>query len=307
MIAILTALAPLFLISSIGYALACIKFGGEEMWHALDHITFYLLFPALLAKTLMRADLGSVPALDYVAVSIASVTIMSGAIVTTYLAAGRPMPGPTFTSFFQGAVRWQSTIAVAISAALFGERGLTFAALSVASLIPAVQIYTVLVLLIFGRGNEGIRLAPILQRLALNPLTLACLLGLALNRTGVPDFVYQTFSVLGAASIALTILSAGAGLNLASAHASRRIVAASMALRLTGMPLLVLALCWLAGLSGLARTVAVISASVPTAATAYTMARKMGGDAELMAQLVTFQSVASAITLPLFIYIAQNT
>ncbi|MGO9982973.1 MAG: AEC family transporter [Rhodomicrobium sp.] len=307
MIAILTALAPLFLISSIGYALARIKFGGEEMWHALDHITFYLLFPALLAKTLMRADLGSVPALDYVAVSIGSVTIMSGAIVTIYLAAGRPMPGPTFTSFFQGAVRWQSTIAVAISAALFGERGLTFAALSVASLIPAVQIYTVLVLLIFGRGNEGIRLAPILQRLALNPLTLACLLGLALNRTGVPDFVYQTFSVLGAASIALTILSAGAGLNLASAHASRRIVAASMALRLTGMPLLVLALCWLAGLSGLARTVAVISASVPTAATAYTMARKMGGDAELMAQLVTFQSVASAITLPLFIYIAQNT
>ena len=148
---------------------------------------------------------------------------------------------------------------------------------------------------------------PILQRLALNPLTLACLLGLALNRTGVPDFVYQTFSVLGAASIALTILAVGAGLNLASAHASRRIVAANMALRLIGMPLLVLALCWLAGLSGLARTVAVISASVPTAATAYTMARKMGGDAELMAQLITFQSVASAITLPLFIYIAQNT
>ena len=79
-----------------------------------------------------------------------------------------------------------------------------------------------------------------------------------------------------------------------------------MALRLIGMPLLVLLLCWLAGLTGLARTVAVISAAVPTAATAYTMARKMGGDPELMAQLITFQSVASAATLPLFIYIAQS-
>jgi predicted permease len=305
MVTILTALAPLFIISALGYVLAAMKFGGEEMWHALDHITFYILFPALLAKTLMRADLGSVPASDFVAVSIGSITIMAAAIITAYLVLRRPIPGPTFTSFFQGVLRFQSTIAVAISAALFGEKGLTFAALSVASLVPIVQLYTVLVLLIFGRGNEGVQLLPILKRLALNPLTLACLLGLILNVTGVPDFVYETFSILGTASIALTLLAAGAGLNLA-AGASQRLVAFNMAIRLIGMPVLVLFLCWIAGLSGLARTVTVISASVPTAATAYTMARKMGGDAELMAQLVTFQSVASAITLPLFIYIAQH-
>ena len=77
-------------------------------------------------------------------------------------------------------------------------------------------------------------------------------------------------------------------------------------MRLILMPLLVFFLSWLAGLTGLARTVAIVSASVPTAATAYTMARKMGGDAELMAQIVTFQSLASAITLPVFIYLAQT-
>jgi predicted permease len=306
MIPILTALAPLFIISALGYALASMKFGGGEMWHALDSITFYVLFPALLTKTLMRADLGSVPARDFVLVSMGSITIMAAAIVTVYLALRRPIPGPTFTSLFQGVLRFQSTIAVAVSAALFGQKGLTYAALSVASLVPIVQLYTVLVLLIFGCGNDGVRVLPLLKRLALNPLTLACGLGLILNITGVSDFVYETFSVLGTASIALTLLAAGAGLNLAGAQASRRLVAFNMAVRLAGMPLLVLFLCWLSGLSGLARTVTVISASVPTAATAYTMARKMGGDAELMAQLVTFQSVASAITLPLFIYIAQS-
>jgi malonate transporter and related proteins len=306
MIAILTALAPLFIISALGYALAKMKFGSEEMWHALDHITFYILFPALLAKTLMRADLGSVPASDFVLVSVGSITIMAASIVTAYLALRRPIPGPTFTSLFQGVLRFQSTLAVAISAALFGEKGLTFAALSVASLVPFVQLYTVLVLLIFGRGNKGVRTVPVLKRLALNPLTLACLLGLILNVTGVPNFVYETFSVLGTASIALTLLGVGAGLNLAGAQASQRLVAFNMAVRLVGMPLLVLFLCWLSGLSGLARTVTVISASVPTAATSYTMARKMGGDTGLMAQLVTFQSVASAVTLPLFIYIAQS-
>ncbi|MBI4725053.1 MAG: hypothetical protein HY765_08775 [Rhodomicrobium sp.] len=180
MIPIISALAPLFLIAAIGYLLANFKFGGEDFWHALDHITFYVLFPALLTKTLMRADLGSIPA-GFVFVSVASVTIMGGAALIAYLALGKPVSGPTFTSVFQGIIRFQSTVAVAISAALFGERGLTFAALSVASLVPTVQLYTVLVLLKFGQGNEGIRLLPVLERLALNPLALACLLGFVLN------------------------------------------------------------------------------------------------------------------------------
>ncbi len=306
MIAILSALAPLFLISAIGYGLARLRFGGAQMWHALDHITFYVLFPALLAKTLMRANLGNVPAGSFVLVSILSVTIMGCAFLAAYLALEKPVSGPVFTSLFQGALRFQSTIAVAISAALFGEAGLTFAALSVASLVPTVQLYTVLMLLIFGRGNGDVRLWPILQRLALNPFTLACLLGLVLNVTSVPDFLYETFSVLGAASIALTLLAVGAGLNLSTVSGVRAMVAGSIATRLILMPILVLGLSWLTGLSGLPRTIAVIAAAVPTAATAYTMARKMGGDAELMAQIITFQSVASIVTLPLFIYWAQS-
>ena len=307
MIAILSALAPLFLITAIGYALASLKFGSDEMWHALDHITFYLFFPALLVKTLMRADLGSVPARDLVFVSFGSITIMSGVLVAAYLLLKRPVSGPVFTSFFQGAVRFQSTITVAIAAALFGERGLTLSALSVASIIPTVQLYTVLVLLIFGQGNGEISLWPILRRLAGNPFTLACALGLTLNFTGAPNVIYDTSSILGAPAIALTMLAVGAGLDLSSAHAARNLVAANMGLRLIGMPLLVFGLCWLIGLSGSPRTVAVIAAAVPTAATAYTMARKMGGDAELMAQIITFQSIASTATLPLFIWLAQSS
>jgi malonate transporter len=302
MIAILTALAPLFLIGAIGYGLASVKFGGSEMWHALDHITFYVLFPALLAKTLMRADLGHVTTGDFVLVSIGSVTIMGGALLATYLVLEKPVSGPVFTSFFQGALRFQSTIAVAISSALFGESGLTFAALSVASLVPTVQLYTVLMLLIFGQGSGEVQLWTVLGRLALNPFPLACLLGLILNATGVPDFVYETFSIVGAASIALTLMAVGAGLNLKTVGGVRGMVAASIIIRLVFMPLLVFGLSWIVGMSGLARTIAVIAAAVPAPATAYTMARKMGGDAELMAQIITFQSLVAVVTLPLFIY-----
>ena len=76
-------------------------------------------------------------------------------------------------------------------------------------------------------------------------------------------------------------------------------------IRLIGMPAIVIFMSWLIGLDGLARTVALIAGAVPTAASSYVMARKMGGDAELMSSIVTFQIIAAFFTLPAFIYIAE--
>ena len=58
------------------------------------------------------------------------------------------------------------------------------------------------------------------------------------------------------------------------------------------------------GLERLPRTIAIITGAVPTASTGHVMARKMDGDAQLMANIVTLQVVAAAATLPIFIYIA---
>ena len=307
MIPILNALAPVFLLTALGYVLRGAKFATGDVWEAVDHLTYYILFPALLTKTLVRADLGSVPAGAFIFVTLGSVTIMAAFLLVAFLLLRHIVTGPVFTSLFQGGVRFQSLIAVALSGTLFKEGGLTFAALAVAAMIPLVQLYTVLVLLIFGEGQPAANPVTLLKRLILNPLTLACVVGLILNRTGVPGFVYDTLSILGAGSIALTLLAVGAGLRLPNAAHAGSLVAGIMALRLIGMPVLVLGLSWLAGLDGLGRSVAVIAAGVPTASTAYTMARKMGGDAELMAQIITFQSLAAALTLPIFIYISEHS
>jgi hypothetical protein len=53
----------------LGYALPAAKFGGDDIWHAPGHLTFYVQFPALLAKILMRAGPGAVPAGGFVYVS----------------------------------------------------------------------------------------------------------------------------------------------------------------------------------------------------------------------------------------------
>ena len=72
------------------------------------------------------------------------------------------------------------------------------------------------------------------------------------------------------------------------------------------MPLIIISMAWLTGLDGLPRTVAIIAGAVPTASSSYVMARKMGGNAELMSNIVTFQVIVAFITLPMFIYIAEQ-
>ena len=74
-----------------------------------------------------------------------------------------------------------------------------------------------------------------------------------------------------------------------------------MVLKLAGLPLLTAASCWLLGVDGLARTVALIFAALPAATSSYILARQMGGAPGLVANILTVQTLAAAVTLPLLI------
>lgn len=307
MLSTLNALAPIIILILLGYVLFQTKLAGPDIWWAVEHLTFYLLFPALITHTLVRADLGNVPALEFAVVMLAAVFGMAALLLALRpLFARYGLTGPTFTSLFQGITRFHGVMVVAIVGSLYGEQGLTFAALAVISMVPSLNVLAVVVLVLYGKGNESPGPLTILKRVALNPLILACILGFTLNQVQVPDFIYETFNLLGSGSISLTLMAVGAGLSLTKAAETRALVATGVIVRLIGMPVIVLAMCWLVGLDGLARTVAVIAGAVPTASTSYVMARKMGGNAELMANIITFQIVVAAITLPAFIYIAEK-
>jgi len=98
----------------------------------------------------------------------------------------------------------------------------------------------------------------------------------------------------------------GTGLRIGQAADQKLLIAIGVITRLIGMPLLIIGMASLIGLEGLPRTVAIIAGAVPTAATSYVMARKMGGNAELMSNIMTFQVIAAIVTLPAFIYIAEH-
>ncbi|MFT5658745.1 MAG: malonate transporter [Gammaproteobacteria bacterium] len=308
MITTLNAIAPIFLIIALGYILFRTRIVGEEVWSAIEHICFYLLLPFLIIRTLSRANLTSVPIADFMLVLVLAIAGMSFLLIFihTLLRFRYPDSGPTFTSLFQGATRFHGFVALAVIGPLYGDDGITLAALALAIMVPLLNTATVIVLTVYGSSGGTANSKQILLRIVTNPLIIACAVGLSLNWIGTPDILFDTIDIIGKGGLGLTLLAVGAGLRLDQVANDKLLVTIGVLTRLIGMPLIVLVVASLIGLDGLPRTVAIIAGAVPTAGSAFVMARKMGGNAELMSNIITFQVIASFVTLPLFIYIATH-
>jgi len=303
----LNAITPIFLIIATGYLLFRTRVVGEAVWSAIEHICFYLLLPFLIIRTLSRANLGDVPILDFMTVLVVAILGMSTVLILTHALIWKRFPrsGPSFSSVFQGTTRFHGFVAIAVIGPLYGDDGVTLAALALAIMVPLLNVISVIVLSIYGHSETRPEVVAVIRKILTNPLIIACAAGLLLNRLGVPDILFQAIDIIGAGGLGLALLAVGAGMKLGHAAQHKLLLAIGVLTRLIGMPMMIILMSWLVGLDGLARTVAIIAGAVPTAASAYVMARKMGGNAELMSSIVTFQVLVAFFTLPMFIYIAE--
>lgn len=232
-------------------------------------------------------------------------------------AAGRD--GPAFTSVFQGTVRFNTYIGVTTAAALFGADGIAIAALANAVLVPFGNLASTIALAHYG--HHKLRGSALVFAVFGNPLILACAIGLAANLIGsapgvddvldapVPAAVVQLMAavlgLLGGAALPIGLFCVGAGLRgRFFPRESLRPVMAALLLRFLPVPAATLGLCILLGFSGPAAVVCVVFQALPTATSSYVFARRLGGDASLMAQITAAQTVISGVVLPSWILIA---
>ena len=131
----------------------------------------------------------------------------------------------------------------------------------------------------------------------------ACAIGIAVNVTQLPlpKIWHDVADALGRSSLGIGLLVTGAGLHLTGLL--RPSLAASIAvfLKLVLMPVFCIALALWLGISGSSLVIVAVCSAVPTSSSAYVMARQMGGDAPLLAQIITLQTILAAITMPMVI------
>lgn len=294
----LDALAPVALLIALGYGLRASGFLPEASWAPIERLVYYVLFPALLARSLASAELQGLPALRV------TLTLLLAQLAMAALAAGLRRPlrlsGPAYTSVLQCVVRWNSYVALALAGSLFGPPALPLMALAVAVMVPASNVLSIAALARHGRGGAG-RAGSLLRTILTNPLILACALGLAVNLAGrpLPPLLAEPLSILSEATMALGLLTAGAGLRPRLVTAEPFTIAVATAIQLLVKPAVAVGLGLLFGLGAMPLAVTALACAVPTATASYILARLLGGDAELMAALVTVTTAAALLTLPL--------
>ena len=301
MIVVVAALVPVFLLIATGFLLRRCLIEEDAHWVGMERLLYYVMFPALLIESLSRADLSKVPVLAVGGTLLAAVLLMAALCLALrpLLARHFNADGPSFTSLFQGATRWQAFVALAVAGNLYGDLGLALASVAMVAMIPILNAMSVGVLARYAAPTTPDWRAMVIT-ISQNPLIWACFVGLALNpfSAWIPQPAHAFADALGRSSLALGLLIVGAGLRIGELIQPNVLLAITCVLKLAVMPAIAITLGYTCGLSGTNLLVVACCASVPASSNSYVLARQLGGNAPLMAQILTFETALAAITMP---------
>jgi malonate transporter and related proteins len=295
--AVLLALLPVVVLIALGLLLRRRRFVEDGFWPQAERLGYFVLLPCLFFHGLATARIEALPVGE-----LALTLILSTVIVAALVVALRPLmnvDGPAFTSVFQGSVRFNNYVGVTLAGSLFGAQGIALAAICNAAIVPTVNVLCVLV---FARhGSAKLTGRGILKQVATNPLVTSSLAGLAFQMLGLglPPGLEPAMKALGAASLPLGLLCIGAALEFGAVRQWLGPVASSSLMKFLAMPVATVLVAMLTGLKGPALTTALLFQLLPTASSAYIMARQLGGDAPLMAGITATQTVLALVAIPL--------
>lgn len=294
MIAFVSALIPVVLITALGWILSERKSIGPDGWRAIEWLAYFIFFPALIINVLASASFEAVP--WGMALTLIGAQLSLGLLG---LLARRGDSGPRKASIIQSNVRWNTFVGLSIASVIFGAEGLALIAVAVAVLTPTANILSVLALTYFADETPEKR-PHVIMDLIRNPLIISCFIGIALNLLDLAPtgIIKQTMDILGQATLALGLLVVGAAVDLVAFKRAGPTTMIWSTVRLLGFPLVALAIGLALDLSAINLAVVMIAASTPTASSGYILSRQLGGDAILSANLIAVQTVLSMLTMP---------
>jgi malonate transporter and related proteins len=297
----LNAILPVFGVIALGFGVKRLNVVPITAWPAVNSFGYFILYPAFLFSTVASADFSGPSTFQFLGCLIAGFTVAAAWGLSLRLAVRDD--GPAFTSVFQGSVRWNGFIILAAAPALYGPEGTALVALGFGPVVAFVNLISVSVLAKWGDNDVTPDLTSALKEVARNPLVLASLIGILANISGFTHYMgvaLEAVNLLGRAAMPIALISVGAALSFAQITKVPVLLIVGTLSKLLVAPALMLVVGHILGLPPLLLAVCVGVASMPSAPASYVLAREMGGDAPLMAGIVTATTLLALITIPLW-------
>jgi predicted permease len=288
-------LFPDFSLILLGYLICRFTPLNRPVWTQVESLVYFVFFPVLLFHSIIKSplDIGAAGNL-----LVAGWTLGLGGIAMAYSVPYWPgmrgnMPRRQHAASAQVAFRFNSFIGLALADKLAGPEGLATIALLIGVSVPLMNVGAVWPMARHGQRSFW-------SELVRNPLIIGTASGLVANLLGlsIPHWLEPTVSRIGAASLALGLMAAGAGMQLGALRHAKRLAVAMLGIRHFLMPILALLLSKLFGLGPVQATILLAFSALPTASSCYVLAARMGYDGAYVAALVTVSTVLGMASLP---------
>lgn len=302
MLDIANALVPIIVTILLGYAIKRSAKLPADFWQGAESLTYYILTPALLISILSNREIADLAWLRFLLI-LFSVVLLCALLIALWQRWIRHLPSPAFTSLFQGGVRYNTFISLALVAALYGEAGLSYSALAATGMILLINILCVATFSL-SIANQRLCIKTILKQLLINPWIQGAAIGIFLNISGIGlhSTLSASLDLFGRAAFPIGLILVGAGLNFKGIQQAKELIVSSLVVQFLFKPAIAICLLNYFELETIAALVILVFLSVPTAPASYILARKLGGDAPAMAAIITVQTLFAFISLPITLY-----
>ncbi|MCR8961484.1 AEC family transporter [Variovorax sp. S2] len=288
-------LFPDFSLIAIGWLLCRYTALDRRVWDQVESLVYYFLFPVLLFHSIVRSplDFGATSSLLTAGVGV-GLSGIALAYALPYVPGLRShIDRRDHAASAQIAFRFNSFICLALAERLAGPQGLLLIAVLIGVCVPMFNIAAVWPMARHAQSGFA-------RQLVRNPLIVATLAGLLANLLGftVPNWATPTLTRIGAASLALGLLAAGAGMQFATLGRGKVLAVSVLSIRHLLLPLVAWGLSRALRLDATQASVLMAFSAVPTASSAYVLAARMGYNGPYVAGLVTLSTLLGVVSLP---------
>jgi predicted permease len=293
---ILTAFVPVFAIIALGYGVRASGYMPRSLWAGVNALNHRILLPAFLVALFARSDL-TAPGAS--ALALAAIAAGAGLIIAG-LAASRLLKASSAEAAALTAVvvQWNVVLTLVLAERLLGPDAAAPAAPVIAAGVVVGAATAVASFALAGSGS----IAGAAKRIALDPVILACAIGLAASFAGLADrapVIVGALELLGAGAMAVILMAMGAGLDFAALKGRIRLLAAAAVLRCGFGAAAFLGAALAIDLTGDALVVMALAGAAPGAAFTYAIAVDFKGETGLVAGMLTLSVLVSAAVLPI--------
>lgn len=301
----LNVIAPLLLLLSVGILLNKIKLLTPAVTKAMNKVVAVVLLPILIFNNIYKG--GSTELFDGKVVLFCVLGIIIEFIAAYFLVLFLTKDVAKRGVMLQGMFRSNYVIfGLPIAISLFGDEGSAAAAVLTAVVIPCFNILAVFALEIFNGGKLNFK--NILFKIVTNPLIIASILGLVFSQLHIPipNFIYSPLSQIAASATPMAFIFLGATLAFNNIGEHIKELSVTVAMRLIIFPAILVSTAVLLGFRDVWLVVILTLFASPTAVSSFSLAQTLGGDDKLAANVVVFASVASIVTMFLWIFTLKS-